>query len=255
MAKLGIDFAFPTIMLTSVRYGLLCEPEPVTISEDEMPEPLPMNPVTQHGGHLVSKEHVQSSSGTTISRSSSGTDTEIEQLMEAPEREYKMPTARGMAKERTCPICEDVISSGLALVRHIKAHYPDSQSYFCEECKNGFNTVADLCSHVSIIYHEPSVHCKFCDYMTMTHSRMHQHIHLHTKGECCDICSKSLYALLLHKCLHLRQMDFPCSACKSKVSLVTHVKGKHGDGYCCPCGVQFDSPIQHKRHQKKCDQI
>ncbi len=261
-AKLGIDFAFPTIMLTLVSYGLLCEPELMTISEDETSEPLPTNPVTQHGGHPISKEYVQPSTSTTASKSSSGTETETEQLMEAPEREYKMPTVGGVAKERTCPICEDVISSSLTLIKHIKAHHPDSRLYFYEECENSFNTVADLHSHVSIIHCEPSVHCKFCDYTTMTQSRMHQHVHLHAKGEFCDVCGKSyptLSALLLHKYLHLKCVDIPCSACnavfKSKVLLVTHVKGKHGDGYCCPCGVQFDSPIQCKRHQKKCDQL
>ncbi len=143
-AKLGIDFAFPTIMLTSVGFGLLCEPELISISEDEIPEPIPVNPVMWCGGHPVSKEYVQPSSSTTTS-DSSGTETETEQLMEAPEREYKMPAVRGVAKERMCPICEDVISSGLVLIRHIKAHHLDSQSYFCEECKNSFNIVADLC--------------------------------------------------------------------------------------------------------------
>ncbi len=97
---------------------------------------------------------------------------------------------------------------------------------------------------MSIVHREPSVHCKFYDYTTMTQFRMCQHVHLHTKGECCNVCSKSyptLHALLLHKRLHLKCMDFPCSTCdavfKSKVSLATHVKGKHGDSYCCPCGV------------------
>ena len=157
-----------------------------------------------------------------------------------------------------CPICENVISSGLALVRHIKTHHLDSRSYFCEECENSFNTIANLHSHVSIVHCEPSVYCKFCDYTAMTQSRMCQHICLYTKGECCDACGKSyptLHALLLHKHLHLKHVDLPCSACdavfKSKVLLMTHLKGKHGDGYCCPC----DSPIQHKRHQKKCDQL
>ena len=168
------------------------------------------------------------------SESSSGTETETEQLMEAPEREYKMPAVGGIAKERMCPVYEDVISSGLVLIRHIKAHHLDSQSYFCKECESGFNTVADLHSHVSIVHYELSVHCKFCDYTMTTQSRMHQHVHLHTKGECCDICGKfypTLHALLLHKYLHLKYVDFLCSACdtvfKSKVSLVTHMKGKH----------------------------
>ncbi len=152
MAKLGLDFTFPTIMLTLVGYGLLCEPDLTTISEDEASEPLPMNPVTWCVGHPVSKEYVQPSTSTTASESSSGTENETEQLMEAPEREYKMPTVRGVAKERMCPICEDVISSGLALIQHIKAHHPDSRSYFCEECENSFNTVANFCTHVSIVY-------------------------------------------------------------------------------------------------------
>ncbi len=219
-----------------------------------------MNPTTWHGGCPISKEYVQPSTSTMTSESSSSTETETEQLIEAPEREYKMPVVGGVAKERMCPIHKDVISSGLALIRHIKAYHPDSWSYFCEECESGFNTVANLHSHVSIVHHEPSVHCKFCDYTIMTWSRMHQHVCLHTKGEHCDICGKSyptLHTLLLHKHLHLKHVDFPCSACdavfKSKVSLVTHVKGKHRDGYYCPCSVHFDSPIQHKRHQKKCD--
>ncbi len=167
-AKSGIDFAFPTIMLTLVGYGLLCEPNPTTISEDEVPEPPPMNPITWHSGCPISKEHVWPSTSSTTSEASSGTETKTEQLMEAPEKVYKMPAVGGVAKERMCPICENVISSGLALVRHIKTHHLNSRSYFCEECENSFNTVANLCSHVSIVHHQPSVHCKFCDYTTMT---------------------------------------------------------------------------------------
>ncbi len=125
-AKLGIDFAFPTIMLTSVGYGLLCEPDATTISDDDASEPLPMNPTTWHGGCPISKEYVQPSTSTMTSESSSSTETETEQLIEAPEREYKMPVVGGVAKERMCPIHEDVISSGLALIRHIKAYHPDS---------------------------------------------------------------------------------------------------------------------------------
>ena len=98
MAKLGIDFAFPTIMLTLVGYGLLCEPEPMTIFEDETFEPLPNSLVTWHGRHPISKEYVQLSTSTTASESSSGTETETEQLIEAPEREYKMPAVGGVAK-------------------------------------------------------------------------------------------------------------------------------------------------------------
>ncbi len=167
-AKSGIDFAFPTIMLTLVGYGFLCEPDLTAISEDEAPEPPPINLVTWYSGCPISKEHVQPSTSSMTSEASSGTETKTEQFMESPEKVYKMPAVGGVAKERMCPICKNVISSGLVLVRHIKTHHLDSRSYFCEECENSFNTVANLHSHVSIIHRKLSVHCKFCDYTTMT---------------------------------------------------------------------------------------
>ncbi len=143
--------------------------------------------------------------------------------------------------------------------RHIKTEYPDSHSYQCDSCESSYNTVVDLHSHVSIVHRIPSVHCKLCEYTTTTHSQIHQHVQLHTKGEYCTVCNKTyptLRALLLHKWLHMGRIDLKCTDCdsvfKSKVSLATHYKGKHGEGYCCPCSVCFASPVQQKHHQKKC---
>ncbi len=268
-ASTGIDFAFPVIMLTAFGVGILCEPEALPVSEEEGINPLPDSggsAVKKHAGWLVAVEYLASATMTSTSShssgSSTGTETETELLMEAPERNYKLPAISGVAKERTCPVCDLVISSGLALVRHIKSEHPDSCSYHYDSYESAYNTVADLHSHISIVHRVPFVHCKFCEYTATTCSQMHQHVWLYTKGKCCSVCSKTyptLRALLLHRCLHMHHTNFQCEDCdatfKSKVSLATHCKGKHGEGYCCPCGACFASPVQHKQHQKKCNHM
>ena len=249
--------------LTAFGVGVLCEPDALLISDEEGD-----NLGLESRGTLkkrvgrpvaVECEKFTTTSSTSSQSSGSGTETEPELLMEAPEKDYNLPATSGVAKERTCPICNLRISSVLALVRHIKSEHPDSRSYCCDTCDSTFNTVADLRSHVSIVHKAPSVHCKFCEYTTTTRSRMRQHVRLHTKGERCNVCSKTyptLRALLIHKRLHMRRTDFQCSdsevVFKSKISLATHCKGKHGEGYHCPCGARFDSPAQRLRHQKKC---
>ncbi len=128
-------------MLTLFGSGILCELEVAVISEDESSQISPIDPAVWHSGHPVSKEYVHSSSSTATTTSSSSTEIETKQLMEAPEKEYRMPAVGSVAKERTCLVCEDVISSSLALVRHIKANYLDLCSCFCKECESSFNTM------------------------------------------------------------------------------------------------------------------
>ena len=177
----GIDFAFLTIMLTAFGVGVLCEPDILLVSEEENTTPpldLSSSVIKKWTGQPVAVEHPAVTTGASTSSSSlsSSMETETEMLMEVPKKSYKPPALAGVAKECTCPVCELVISSGLALGRHIKIEHPDSHSYQCDNCESSYNTVTDLCSHVSIVHRIPSVHCKLCEYTTTTHSRMCQHV-------------------------------------------------------------------------------
>ncbi len=90
-------------------------------------------------------------------------------------------------------------------------------------------------------------------------SRIQAHVHMHKDGFHCDHCKK-LYltkrSLVKHNKLHGRRKAFECEQCSQVYamtnSLYLHMKGKHGEGFHCQCGIHFDSPAQHKHHERKC---
>ncbi len=236
----------------------MCTLEAETVSEDNViPEtPFETSAMSARGGCPIMK---QGASLSTSSIMGLETETETEYLMEGPQLKYTVPVDHGTSKECICPVCENVVVSGLALIWHLYENHPDARPYFCDKCEKSYHMVANLCSHNLIIHKPPAVHCKFCDYTSTTHARMRKYVRNHTKGEKCNVCDKSyptVRALLLHKHLHICRVDHACSSCdsifKSKVSLAMHMKSKHGEGYLCVCGTRFDSPVQCKRHQKKC---
>ncbi len=176
----------------------MCSLEVEILSEDDS---LPMPLSTQiKGGHPMLQQG-SSPSASTSSCTDSGTETEIKYLMEGLVPDYKIPVDSGVSKEQICPVCEIVVVSGLALIRHFHEDHPDSRSYFCKKCEKSFHTIVDLRSHVSTVHKPQSVYCKFCNYTTTTHARMRKHVRIHTKGEKCNVCDKSyltLHTLMLH---------------------------------------------------------
>ncbi len=85
----------------------------------------------------------------------SSMETEVEYLMEAPEKLVSLPRDAGVAKEWVCPVCDDVIYSGLALQRHLCSQHPDLCSYVCDDCGSSFLTTKNLSLHVSLIHQDP----------------------------------------------------------------------------------------------------
>lgn len=156
-------------------------------------------------------------------------------------------------------ICKVSIKSKLALAFHLKQFHLEWRLYCCVNCLNSFNNNNDLMSDMSNVHSTKSVHCKHCDYSTTSKAHMWLHVHLHTQGMKCPDCGRKYpnkHAFKWHRLLHQKRTKFSCTMCSKKFvtpnSLQIHIKGKHGYGYFCPCGKQFESPSQHSRHQKKC---
>ncbi len=168
----GIDFAFLTIALTSYGTGVVCMLEAQSVSDDNVtPEHVSAAPMK--GGHPTTQ---QENSPSTSSITGSGTETETEFLMEGPQPQYTVLADCGTSKEHVCPVCENLLVSGFALICHLCENHPDACPYFCEKCEKSYHTVADLHSHNSIVLKPLAVHCKFCNYTSTTHARMRKHV-------------------------------------------------------------------------------
>ncbi len=145
------------------------------------------------------------------------------------------------------------------LAAHLKLYHLDSKNYWCMDCDSAFNTANDLMCHCSNQHSVKKLKYKSCEYRAVTKVRMKLHIRKHTSGLQCDKCGKwypNQQSLSLHLGLHKSRREFFCSVCKAVFStgssLQIHEKGKHGSGFLCWCGRQFDSPAQCIQHSQKC---
>ncbi len=82
----------------------------------------------------------------------------------------------GEAIPRQCPVCDAGLPSGMALFRHLRSAHPTDRPYSCHDCDHSFNNLRKLSSHHSNVHCAQKVSCKHCEYTTMTHTKMRQHV-------------------------------------------------------------------------------
>ncbi len=111
------------------------------------------------------------------------------------------------------------------------------------KCDSHFNNSADLGCHVMNVHSGKKLQCKVCAYKTVNRLGMCAHVCTHKGGLCCGHCKKAYpiqRSLTKHNELHGKRQEFVCCQCSQvfamKNSLYLHLKGKHGDGFCCKCG-------------------
>ncbi len=165
--------------------------------------------------------HCSPGSQSPLSNTSS-TETETELLMDTLPKQVVIPVPAGTAKERVCPVCNQLQYSGLALIWHFHSEHPDSRSYPCDICGSAFNTTKDLSCHRSLVHHNLLVSCHFCPYKATSHARMCRHVHTHSKGKHCQLCKKTfpfVKALSRYIPLHGARTQHVCDMCDSVFSI------------------------------------
>ncbi len=156
-------------------------------------------------------------------------------------------------------MCRVGVKSKGALLFHLKSFHLASRTYHCSDCDSTFNNAADLAGHVWSTHSKKKVSCKHCLYKMTLGARMQIHVWIHTSGMCCKMCGQSYpnsRSLCEHAKLHVTRTTSVCTTCEKsfamEYSLRIHIKGKHGDGYRCVCGLSFSSPVQRAHHRRNC---
>ncbi len=187
----GPDFQYLTLLVTGYGHGVWCE---LDLPEEEIVQPvLAINPEKSRGHPITEavKIHGLDSASMVGVESSLHMDTDIEQMMDFPVSEKKIPLDLGTAKTRVCPVCGVEIFLGLALIKHLHQLHPTVKPYKCEHCSSCLNNLKEMSSHHSVVHRPSNVKCCFCDYKCMTKARMRQHVCIHSKGLRHEYCPKS----------------------------------------------------------------
>ena len=163
MAVTGLDLDQPTLVLTSFHSGVWCrEGEEEASAVASPPTPVTLRRV---GGHPCVQEQ-------DISSSFSGMDTDPEELFEV-DSEVKPPSMpSGHPRLRMCPVCKDMLGSGLALECHLHLLHPFLHCFSCTDCEATLNNLHQVSSHAANVHRRQKVSCKQCKYTTVSHAKM-----------------------------------------------------------------------------------
>ncbi len=218
------------------------------------PPPTVMPVVTKTGRPLTSIPEYP------LSRDSDHSDTDPETLLTEEATVTMLVLGTGEAIPRVCLVCKTNLSSRMALFHHMRADHPGKKPYRCDDCQHQFNNLKELSSHRSNIHRRRKVSCNQWAYKTTTKAKMWQHMRVHTGGVPCPHSFPTLSDMLCYDHLHDERQTFECSDCDAVYhtlnSLRIHQIGKYGEGYICEmCDRRFDMPVQHARHQKKCESL
>lgn len=203
----------------------------------------------------------ESSSDSVLHEDSSQVSTDGSEHMEQEAGARVLPPLVGWVILRTCLVCGDIVSSGLVLEQHMKSLHPLHKPYDCDKCGAVFNNRWELSNHQANLHRWKKVSCKHCVYSSVSKSRMHLHVWIHTRGMKRSMCENkfpSLSAKLAHERLHHGScIPLDCDLCDKSYSTVMahriHMCGKHGEGYQCSwCGKCFDTLTQQSRHLRVC---
>ena len=154
------------------------------------------------GCPLTSLNPVEQNSQDSMSTTETDPDDEMAQ---EPVEQKQWLKSTGWASLQLCMICSVGLASKSALAFHLKTSHPERHPYCCLSCMNLFNNNNNLQMHMSNVHLSKSVHCKHCEYATMTKSCMRLHVQQHTSGLLCNKCGQKYLipaALKHHSVLH-----------------------------------------------------
>ena len=123
-------------------------------------------------------------------------DTDPNELLEDLTDVVRSPPPMcGKAKVHWCPVCQQEVSSSVALERHLHSLHPLSREFACLEYTTSFNTQCEVSSHKVNVHRSRKVKCKRCPYTTVSKGKMRQHIRRHMGGQRCGKCMKTFPSL------------------------------------------------------------
>ncbi len=142
----GIDFTYPTYVLMAFGEALPCLPEQESDGEAEtvladMDMGVDAQSKEAQGGCPVASFCDSEVSDSPQGHRASDTDMDIEAQMHAPKVMLPQPTPSGVAKEHVCPVCTQMIFSGLQLISHMRSAHKDKKPYLCNLCGAAFNNL------------------------------------------------------------------------------------------------------------------
>ncbi|XP_070546317.1 zinc finger protein 878-like isoform X2 [Ptychodera flava] len=89
-----------------------------------------------------------------------------------------------------CSDCEKEFSIIYELQHHVERHHKgDNNLHICEKCKKGFHTKKLLNTHVRVVHSEDRIKCHFCGKEYRHHSRLKQHLIVHSKTKVTSVTS------------------------------------------------------------------
>ena len=239
----GLDLSQPSLVLTSFYSGVWCrEGEEEASAVEPPPSLLTLRRV---GGHPCVWEQE-------ISSSSSGIDTNPDDLFEVDSEVKLLSMPSGHPCLRMCPVCRDMLGSGLALECHLHLLHLLSCCFSCSHCEATFNNLHQVSSHMANVHRRLKVTCKQCDYTTVSWAKMRQHVWKHTKGLRCSKYKSSfliISAVVAYEHLYEQWQDFwvfTVFQCVQEFDCFAHscVKATFGQGYLCrKCNAHFDTPV------------
>ncbi len=167
MAVTWLDLGQPSLVVTSFHSGVWCREG----EEEASAVALPPSPITLRkvGRHLCVQEQ-------DISSSSSGIDTDPDELFKVDSGVKPLSMPSGCPRPRMCPVCKDMLRSGLALDCHWSLLHPFSCCFSCTDCEATFNNLCQVSSHTANVHRRCKVSCKQCDYTTVSRAKMRQHV-------------------------------------------------------------------------------